>query len=193
MELGGKIRQLRNQKGLTQEELADRCELTKGYISQLENDLNSPSIATLADILSALGSNLSEFFREEAEEKVVFSKEEFSEKDSDGVLWNPSSWNFPKAFPHREISPTRVKNSAMCWKGVSPSRSAINIIYVKRERRFIIPRASRTASSIKAEAKRNSCGFPRRPIFDYTTRKIHCDFFGRITYGKKHDQHHRTR
>ena len=94
MDLGGKIKQMRNQLGLTQEELADRCELTKGYISQLENDLNSPSIATLTDILSALGSNLSEFFREEAEEKVVFSKEEFIEKDSDGVKWN---WLIPNA------------------------------------------------------------------------------------------------
>ncbi len=94
MELGKKIRRMRNQKGLTQEELADRCELTKGYISQLENDLNSPSIATLTDILSALGSNLSEFFREESEEKVVFSKNEFIEKDSDGVLLH---WLIPNA------------------------------------------------------------------------------------------------
>lgn len=94
MNLGRKIRQMRNQKGLTQEELADRCELTKGYISQLENNLNSPSIATLTDILAALGSNLSEFFQEEAEEKVVFTKEEFIEKDSDGVLWN---WLIPNA------------------------------------------------------------------------------------------------
>ena len=85
---------MRNQLGLTQEELADRCELTKGYISQLENDLNSPSIATLTDILSALGSNLSEFFREEAEEKVVFSKEEFIEKDAEGIKWN---WCIPNA------------------------------------------------------------------------------------------------
>ena len=85
---------MRNQKGLTQEELADRCELTKGYISQLENDLNSPSIATLTDILSALGSNLSEFFREEAKEKVVFGKEEYFEKDADGVLWK---WLIPNA------------------------------------------------------------------------------------------------
>ena len=77
MNLGKKIKQMRNQKGLTQEELADRCELTKGYISQLENNLNSPSIATLTDILSALGSNLSEFFKEEQEEKIVFSKNEF--------------------------------------------------------------------------------------------------------------------
>ena len=94
MDLGGKIKQMRNRKNLTQEELADRCELTKGYISQLENNLNSPSIATLADILSALGSNLSEFFKEEAEEKVVFSKEEFFEKDSDGVLFK---WLIPNA------------------------------------------------------------------------------------------------
>ena len=41
MQLGGKIRDLRQQYNLTQEELADRCELTKGYISQLENDLTS--------------------------------------------------------------------------------------------------------------------------------------------------------
>ena len=94
MNLGKKIRQMRNQKGLTQEELADRCELTKGYISQLENNLNSPSIATLTDILSALGSNLAEFFQEETEEKIVFSKNEFIEKDADGVLIN---WLIPNA------------------------------------------------------------------------------------------------
>ena len=94
MELGAKIRRMRNQKGLTQEELADRCELTKGYISQLENDLNSPSIATLTDILNALGSNLSKFFQEESKEKVVFSKEEFIEKDTEGVRF---SWLIPNA------------------------------------------------------------------------------------------------
>ena len=47
MEIGSKIRELRLKADLTQEELGDRCELTKGYISQLENDVTSPSIATL--------------------------------------------------------------------------------------------------------------------------------------------------
>ena len=51
MDLGNKIKELRNKKGLTQEELADRCELSKGFISQLENDLTSPSIATLKTFL----------------------------------------------------------------------------------------------------------------------------------------------
>ncbi len=94
MQLGKKIRRMRNQLGLTQAELADRCELTKGYISQLENDLNSPSIATLTDILSALGSNLSDFFQQEKEEKIVFNKDEFIEKNADGVILN---WLIPNA------------------------------------------------------------------------------------------------
>ena len=72
MEIGIKIKSLRLQCGLTQEELADRCDLTKGYISQLENDIASPSIATLIDILSALGSDLKSFFNDDSDEQIVF-------------------------------------------------------------------------------------------------------------------------
>ena len=54
MEIGEKIRRLRIEKQLTQEELANRCELSKGFISQVENDLTSPSIATLIDILEII-------------------------------------------------------------------------------------------------------------------------------------------
>ncbi len=94
MELGAKLKEMRQQKNLTQEELADRCELTKGYISQLENDLTSPSIATLVDLLNALGSNLSDFFHEESEEKVVFTEAEYIEKQSEGMTL---SWVIPNA------------------------------------------------------------------------------------------------
>ena len=64
MDIGNKLKQLRIPKGLTQEELADRAELSKGYISQLERDLTSPSIATLMDILQCLGTSIGEFFNE---------------------------------------------------------------------------------------------------------------------------------
>lgn len=94
MIIGEKIKDLRLSCNLTQEELADRCELTKGYISQLENDLTSPSIATLIDILSALGTNLKEFFDEPDDEKVVFKKEEFIEKLADGYAL---SWVVPNS------------------------------------------------------------------------------------------------
>ena len=73
MDIGAKIKRLRLQLNLSQAELADRCELTKGYISQLENDLTSPSISTLRDILAALGTDLAEFFKKEDDARVVFS------------------------------------------------------------------------------------------------------------------------
>ena len=89
MEIGPKIKQLRTRNGLTLEELASRCELTKGFLSQLERDLTSPSIATLADILEALGSSLSEFFQEDSEEQVVFRKDDFfvDERDTCTIRW----------------------------------------------------------------------------------------------------------
>lgn len=95
MVIGEKIKDLRLACELTQEELADRCELTKGYISQLENDLTSPSIATLVDILSALGTDLKEFFADSnSEEKINFNKNEFIEKETEGYLLN---WLVPNA------------------------------------------------------------------------------------------------
>ena len=90
MQIGVKIKQLRLQRGLTQEELAARTELTKGFISQLERDLTSPSIATLMDILAALGTDVAGFFRESQEEQVVYSAEEmFVKEEADGstIQW----------------------------------------------------------------------------------------------------------
>ena len=83
MDIGNKLKQLRILKGLTQEELADRAELSKGYISQLERDLTSPSIATLMDILQCLGTSIGEFFNEEPEEQVVFGKSDYFGKEDE--------------------------------------------------------------------------------------------------------------
>lgn len=104
MEIGNKIKQLRLQCDLTQEELANRCELTKGYISQLENELTSPSIATLMDILSALGTNPKEFFADEAEEKIVFKEQEFIEKETAQYTLN---WLVPNSQKN-EMEPVMV-------------------------------------------------------------------------------------
>lgn len=104
MELGTKIKRLRLQNNLTQEELADRCELTKGYISQLENELTSPSITTLEDILNALGTTFADFFKDEKEEKVVFTEAEFIEKVADK---HKIEWLVPNAQKN-EMEPIRV-------------------------------------------------------------------------------------
>jgi len=96
MDIGNKIKELRVAKSLTQEELADRAELSKGFISQLERDLTSPSISTLEDILLCLGTSVSEFFTEDVEEQVVFRFDDYFEK-IDQELKNKIEWIVPSA------------------------------------------------------------------------------------------------
>lgn len=96
MEIGKKIRRLRIQNSLTQEELAERCELTKGFISQVERDLTSPSIATLIDILEGLGTNLRDFFNEIEDEKVVFTKDDIFVTENEELKYT-LKWIVPNA------------------------------------------------------------------------------------------------
>ncbi len=80
MDIGKRMKELRVQYGLTQQELADRAELTKGFISQLERNQNSPSVGTLLDIIQCLGTTPAEFFADEEPEQIVFKKEDYFEK-----------------------------------------------------------------------------------------------------------------
>lgn len=89
MDIGKKLKELRLQNDLTLGDLASRSELTKGFLSQVERNLTTPSIATLADIVEALESNLSEFFHEEEEKQIVFSSQDFfvDEQDEYQIEW----------------------------------------------------------------------------------------------------------
>ncbi len=99
MDIGNRLKDLRVLKGLTQEELADRAELSKGFISQVERNLTSPSIATLMDILQCLGLTIGEFFNEEPEEQIVFGHQDYFEK-VDNELNNTIKWIIPNAQKH---------------------------------------------------------------------------------------------
>ena len=103
--IGRKIRDLRNRNGLTLQELADRSELTKGFLSQLERGQVSPSVTTLWDLIECLGSSPAEFFQEE-EEQVVFTQEQYFEKvDETG---NSRQWIIPMAQKY-QMEPLLVK------------------------------------------------------------------------------------
>ena len=72
MKIGERIKNLRQLSSLTQEELAERANLTKGFISQIERDLTSISLDSLVQILDALDENISDFFKEASQEKIVY-------------------------------------------------------------------------------------------------------------------------
>lgn len=57
--LGAMLQELRKEKGLTQEELAEKCGTTKNYISRIENNASDIRLSTLMRIIQeGLGGRL---------------------------------------------------------------------------------------------------------------------------------------
>jgi len=66
--LGEKITELRKQKGLTQEELVERCNVTVRTIQRIESGETTPRIYTIKTILNALGLDYEKVFESEYNE-----------------------------------------------------------------------------------------------------------------------------
>ncbi|MCF7700857.1 cupin domain-containing protein [Loktanella sp. M215] len=62
MDIGERLRSLREQHGLSQRELATRAGLTNGTISLIEKNKTSPSVASLKSLLDAIPISMAEFF-----------------------------------------------------------------------------------------------------------------------------------
>lgn len=69
--IGKKIRSIRKSKDMTIVELSDKINVTSGYISQIERDLISPSLAVLKRLSNTLDVPLSVLFLEESSDNVV--------------------------------------------------------------------------------------------------------------------------
>ena len=85
VKIGERIRNLRLASDLTQEELAERADLAKSFISQLERDQVSISLDNLIEILRVLNITVSDFFRETAVEKVVYGTQERTALEETGA------------------------------------------------------------------------------------------------------------
>ncbi|HSL91739.1 MAG TPA: helix-turn-helix domain-containing protein, partial [Candidatus Limnocylindrales bacterium] len=84
IDIGARIKHLRQINGLAQADLAERAGLTKGAISQIERNHTSPSVTNLLEILSALNETPSSFFADDDEEKVLFRKTDALPSDVTG-------------------------------------------------------------------------------------------------------------
>ena len=73
-QIGQKVKEARLNKSLTQQELAERCNLTKSHISKIENGQAAPAIATLSKIAQALNAPLSWFLESNIQQKLSIVK-----------------------------------------------------------------------------------------------------------------------
>lgn len=128
MDIGTKIKRLRLKNGLTQEELGKRTDLSKGFISQLERDMNSPSIETFFSLLEVLGTTPKEFFADDHDVKIVYSTaDHIAHIDEDAGY--EVEWLIPTSN-EKEIEPVFLTLQANGhFKEFEPS-SAETFIYV---------------------------------------------------------------
>ncbi|MDO8060188.1 helix-turn-helix domain-containing protein [Candidatus Phytoplasma citri] len=80
MYIGDKIRNLRLQQKLTQRELAQKINMTTGYISQIENNLILPSLNTLFLMLKIFKVSIVDFFQHEEAMMAINKKTDFNIK-----------------------------------------------------------------------------------------------------------------
>ncbi len=150
MDIGNRMKELRIHYGLTQQELADRSELSKGFISQLERNLTSPSIGTLLDIIQCLGTTPAEFFADDEPEQIVFKKEDYFTK-IDEESHAKIEWVIPNAQKNlmepvritlspggksMELKPSEAEEfgyvlNPYCLRNQKPSRKSGRIILLK--------------------------------------------------------------
>lgn len=67
---GETLRELRLEKGLSQEKLAELCDLTPNYISFLERGLRQPTLTTLYKLSSALNLSINELINSVESKRV---------------------------------------------------------------------------------------------------------------------------
>lgn len=100
MQLGRKIRDLRLRRGLTVQQLAEASKLSKGFISQVENDRTTPSLSTLRDLARALDTSAAYLVVEEDQVPHVVRREERPRLQVGG---NTSKVEVLSAVPKRNL------------------------------------------------------------------------------------------
>jgi transcriptional regulator with XRE-family HTH domain len=83
MNLGLLIRKHRKEKKLTLRAVAEKAGISEGFLSQVENSVNSPSVDTLINICNALGVNAGDLLNEinKHEQLVYIPRSEWEEVD----------------------------------------------------------------------------------------------------------------
>jgi transcriptional regulator with XRE-family HTH domain len=83
LSLGDRIRKQRKENGLRLTDLAERCNISPSFLSQIERDQARPSISTLHNIAEAFGVPLAHFFVDS--KKLLNGNRELLDKEEEGA------------------------------------------------------------------------------------------------------------
>ena len=102
--IGLKIKELRTTQGLTLQQVADGAGCSAAYVSQIENDKASPSIATLKRIAKVLNARIVDFFVDEIrEDEVVLTPDQWLGVSLEG--WHAEIKQMVQTVSHKHMQP----------------------------------------------------------------------------------------
>lgn len=89
MDIGNRLKAARTRVGLSQRELAKRAGVTNGFISQIEKNQVSPSVASLRKVLEGLPMSLATFFTDDTpmDSEVIFRADEMPDLGRDTISY----------------------------------------------------------------------------------------------------------
>ncbi len=132
------MRRFRKEKGLTLQEVADRCGLTKGYLSKIERAASYPPFPTLETLAKVLGVELGQFFSEEGWEEggrpsagnIEISNREFGKpiESGEGYAYTPLF----RSYKNKYMSPFHMEIPK--GRTAALSHDAEEFVYVLRGR-----------------------------------------------------------
>lgn len=126
LNLGNKIRNLRKHRALTLQEVSDLTGLSKPLLSQIENNIAAPPIATLIKISTALGVKLSHFFRDsEMGDRIV-------------VVKKNERYGVKKLFHHKNESKVGYKWESLAYPMVGKQMEPFLVDIEPREEKELL-------------------------------------------------------
>lgn len=79
IQISNRLKDIRKEKNITLQELAEQAGVTKGMLSQVENSRSIPSLSVLLNLIKALQIDLNDFFKNiniQSPDKVILKKKE---------------------------------------------------------------------------------------------------------------------
>jgi len=125
LKVGEKVREVREQRGLSLQEMAERTGYSSALLSQIENHMISPPLGALIKIAKALGVKVGTFFGEDPREPFTIVRQHerkpvsrFASKEGVSYGYSYESLGFDKKDRHMEpflvtLEPATVKSERL--------------------------------------------------------------------------------
>jgi transcriptional regulator with XRE-family HTH domain len=99
IQISNKIKDVRKEKNITIQDLANKAQVSKGLISQIENNRTIPSLPVLMKIIDALNLDLTDFFKDMSSRKKAANRIELKKPKE----YKPFEKEYAKGFLYRRM------------------------------------------------------------------------------------------